>query len=106
MEKINIRKLRLRQLLLLNGLCLSGFTIFFLVINTSGLSLKWLFTIIPVLMLLQTGEKFLRRNSSRILIPIIDEVTQYEKQKMGAEWIKQQRVAAIINLFAASLMFL
>jgi hypothetical protein len=105
MDYSTLKKLRIKQLLLLNGLSLSGFTVFFIIINTSGISLKWLFTIIPIILLLQTGVGLFRWNSTRTLIPIMDEIIQYEKQKMGNEWKKQQRVAAIINLLVAAAMF-
>jgi hypothetical protein len=89
----------------MNTLCVVSFAVFFIIINRYGLTLNRFFLIVAIIVLFQTVMTVIRMNSSRVLVPIIDEVRLYEKQRMGNEWFKQKRVATFMNLFYSGLLF-
>jgi hypothetical protein len=80
--------------------------ILILVVNYFPFTMRQLLVFLGVVGLVPAIVSFIQLRSSRSIIPILDEVAQYEKEKMGTEWVKQQKVSIVFNfLFTVFLFF-
>lgn len=105
MEPKEISDMRLKQVAVTNGLTLIVLIIFFIMISVFTISFVHFFFVLGVLMLLQVIIGLLKRDSTKSLIPILEKVAIYEKQKMGSEWYKQRKVSYVWYLILSGLMF-
>ncbi|WP_456274608.1 hypothetical protein [Bacillus sp. AK031] len=89
----------------MNAMILAIAGILIMAINYFPFTLRQLFVFLGVFGIAQSIFLFLHLNSPRSLIPVFGEVAQYEKEKMGAEWLKQQKVAIAFTFFFSVFLF-
>ena len=106
MEKNELKQMRTRQLLAVNGLLLVFITLYFLLIYNIPITFSHLFWVLGAVILTQSILGLAKLHSTKSLVPVFEKVAEYEKQKMGAEWKKQRRMGYIWNLIVGGFMFL
>lgn len=106
MDPTEIDKMREKQIYVMNGLVISCLTIFFLIVHFFNVTQARFFFVLGVLLLIQVIIGFIKKDSTRSLIPILEKVAIYEKQKMGSEWYKQRKVTYVWNLILSCLMLM
>ncbi|MDQ0214477.1 hypothetical protein J2S13_000873 [Oikeobacillus pervagus] len=106
MDPTEIDKMREKQIYIMNGLVISCLTIFFLIVHFFNVTQARFFFVLGVLLLIQVIIGFIKKDSTRSLIPILEKVAIYEKKKMGSEWYKQRKVTYVWNLILSSLMLM
>src|SRR5690606_6166438 len=79
---------------------------FFIVIDLFTITFSQFFLIIGIIALFQGVLGLIKGDSTKSVIPIIEKVAIYEKQKMGREWYKQRKVGYVWQLILSLLMFL
>jgi hypothetical protein len=106
MKPKELSNMRLKQVVILNGLVLAVMFLYFTIINTFAISLARFFLILGVLMLFQGVFGFIKGDSTKSIIPILEKVAIYEKRKMGSEWNKQRKVGYVWNVIFSCFLFL
>ncbi|WP_052129986.1 hypothetical protein [Ureibacillus sinduriensis] len=106
MQPNELRIMRRKQVALTNGLILIAMITLFIIIKVFTITFAHFFLVLGVLMFIQGVFGFIKGDSTKSIIPIIEQVAIYEKQKMGSEWYKQRKVGFIWNLILSGLMFL
>ncbi|MFS0820237.1 hypothetical protein [Bacillus sp. 1P02SD] len=106
MEPHEIRRMRMNQLMLANGTMLIVIVIIFTLINIFTIKMPHFFFVIGVVILFQAIFGFIKGDSTKSFIPILEKVANYEKQKMGGEWSKSQKVGNGWSLALSAVMFL
>lgn len=105
MEPNEIRKMRVNQILLTNGAMLTVLILFFTMINIFTIRFPHFFFVLAVFILIQAIYSFIKRDSTKSFIPILEKVAIYEKQKMGAEWSKTRKVSSGSSILLSAVMF-
>lgn len=106
LERTNLKKLRTKQVTALNVMIVLSLVIFFFVLSTFAITARGLFLAVGIIGFIQSAFQISRLRSSKIIIPILDEVAQYEKEKMGPEWFKLQRVSIVFSLIFSVIFIL
>ena len=100
-----IKRMRSKQMLVINGLLLAFLTIYFLLVNKFNITFTQLFSVLGIILLIQAVVGLVKKDQTKSLIPILEQVAIYEKGKMGREWDKQRKSGNIITLLLSVLMF-
>ncbi|MED4399991.1 hypothetical protein ABET41_10495 [Metabacillus fastidiosus] len=106
MELMEVKKMRTKQIAVINGMLLLALIIYFTLISFLHITFMQLFLFLGVFMLIQAIAGLLKGGSTKSFIPIFEEVSNYEKEKIGAEWKRQRRMSYISNFLFSGLMFL
>ncbi|MGE7667690.1 hypothetical protein ACQKMN_18505 [Ureibacillus composti] len=106
MDSTELRRLRLNQVAIINGLMTMILISFFIIINKFSITFSQFFLVIGVIALFQGVFGLIKGDSTKSFIPIFEKIAVYEKQKMGKEWYKQRKVGYIWQLLLSVLMFL
>lgn len=105
MESKEISNMRLKQVAVTNGFILAMIIILFTVINVFTIKFAHFFFVLGLLVLIQSIYGFVKRDSTKSLIPIFEKIAVYEKQKMGNEWYKEKRGGDIWRLILSGFLF-
>lgn len=106
MEANDLRNMRVKQFNITNGLILTAFTLYYIIINVLDVTFTQFFFVLGIVLLIQSVYSLIKGKNTRSFIPIYEQVAIYEKQKMGSEWYKQRKVANVWNLILSGYMFL
>lgn len=106
MEPKELSIMRMKQVILTNGLLLNAVIIFFVIINVFKVTFAHFFFVLGVVMFIQGILGFIKGNSTKSIIPFFEQVAIYEKTKMGSEWYIQRKTGFIWTLILSGLMFL
>ncbi|MEH6986329.1 hypothetical protein [Cytobacillus firmus] len=106
MGSSEIGKLRVRQILWMNGAIIAVLGISFAVITFMEITLFHMFLFLGVLLFVQSLARFIRHDSASSIIPALDQIAKYEKEKMGSEWRKQRSAGSISSLLVSGICFL
>lgn len=106
METRELKNMRLKQVVITNGILLTAIIIFFLIISVFTITVARVFLVLGVLVLIQGVFGLIRGESTKSIISIFEKVAIYEKQKMGSEWYKQRKVNYVWNLIFSCFLFL
>ncbi|WP_456276762.1 hypothetical protein [Bacillus sp. AK128] len=106
MQPTELRNMRVKQILLTNGLIVVGTILLFMVISVFTVKFSIFFLIMASLILIQGILGLLKGESTKSIFPIFEQVAIYEKEKMGREWSKQRKSAYVWNLLLSGLLFL
>lgn len=105
MTSYEIKKLRVRQLLLLNGSILFFLAASYILQILIDITYSQMFIFLGIVTLIQSILGWVKRNSAKSIFPYIKQVAIYEKEKMGNEWSKQRTVGSIWTLLVSSILF-
>lgn len=106
MERKELRHMRLKQVAILNGLYLTVMILYFIITKLFVITFAHFFLVLGVVVLMQGVFGFIKGDSTKSIIPIIEQVAIYEKQKMGSEWYKQRKVSYVWTLILSCILFL
>ncbi|MCC3357899.1 hypothetical protein [Bacillus sp. REN16] len=106
MEPDEIRKMRVNQILLTNGAMFTVLILYFIVINVFKIRFPYFFFILAVFLFFQAIYSYVKRDSTKSFIPILEKVAIYEKQKMGDEWSKTRKASSGSSIVLCAVMFL
>ncbi|MEH7729048.1 hypothetical protein V7212_04795 [Bacillus safensis] len=105
MEQAALKKMRTKQVVTSNLLFGMMILIFFVLIQKVEIQFTYFFLCLGIFMLLQGIYGLIKKGSTKSIIPIFEQVAIYEKEKLGKEWEKEQRVENIWKLILSGLMF-
>ncbi|APT48778.1 hypothetical protein BSA171_15745 [Bacillus safensis] len=105
MEQAALKKMRTKQVVISNLLFGVMLLIFFVLIQKVEIQFTYFFLCLGIFMLLQGIYGLNKKGSTKSFIPIFEQVAIYEKEKLGKEWEKEQRVENIWKLMLSGLMF-
>ncbi|WP_031335801.1 hypothetical protein [Virgibacillus sp. CM-4] len=103
MDPNDLRRMRTQQMAITNGLLIIFLMLLFVITCIMDVSL---FVFVGVFLLIQSIMDLLKGESTNKFIPVFEQITIYEKQKMGKEWLKQRKMIYIWNFILSSFMFL
>lgn len=101
MERDAIKKLRKRQIILINLLLLFILSVYFTVVMTIFMTSSQMNAIVGVIIFFYGLYGYVRKDKPTSFIPTFEKVAIYEKEKMGDEWNKQRKTN-VISLFILS----
>jgi hypothetical protein len=105
MDYVQVKRLRTRQAVAMNIFTVAAAWVLILVVNYFPFTLRQLLVFLGVVGIIPAIVSFIQLRYSRSFIPILSEVAQYEKVKMGSEWVKQQKVTVVFNLVFSVFLF-
>ncbi|WP_286167831.1 hypothetical protein [Bacillus sp. 22-7] len=105
MTGYEIKKLRVRQLLFLNGSILFFLAASYILQILIDITYSQMFIFLGIVTLIQSILGWVKRNSAKSIFPYIKQVAIYEKEKMGNEWSKQRTMGSIWTLLVSSILF-
>lgn len=105
MNSSEIKKLRVMQLLLLNGTLLFFLGASYILQISTDITFSQMFIFLGIVTLIQSIVGWVKRNSTKSILSVIEQVAIYEKEKMGNEWSKQRTVGSIWTLLFSSILF-
>ncbi|WP_264737464.1 hypothetical protein [Cytobacillus firmus] len=91
---------------MMNGAIIAALGISFAVITFLEISMFQMFLFLGVLLFVQSLAGFIRRDSASSIIPILEQIAKYEKEKMGSEWRKHRAVGSISSLLVSGIICL
>lgn len=106
LDSADIKMMRVKQILVTNGILLITLPIIFSMIFFLEISMSTYFFILAFLVLIQAAAGVVRGYSTKSLIPIFEQVATYEKEKMGIEWKKQRKSSIVSSFLVSIVMFL
>lgn len=108
MDQLEIKRMRLIELLTLNALYIFLFGLFVLTniiwLNTN--SLKHTFIVTAIILIIHSTVRLLQRDKTVSIIPIFTTVRKFERGIMGDDWDQEQKKAIVGNYFTAGLFLL
>ncbi|MGG4173031.1 hypothetical protein ACVU03_16015 [Bacillus safensis] len=105
MEQAALKKMRTKQVVISNLLFGVMILIFFILIQKVEIQFTYFFLCLGIFMLLQGIYGLIKKGSTKSFIPIFEQIAIYEKEKLGKEWEKEQRMENIWKLILSALMF-
>ncbi|WP_141769922.1 hypothetical protein [Bacillus massilinigeriensis] len=105
MDPKELSNMRLKQVAVTNGIFLIAFIILFVVTSVFTITTSQFNIVLGAVLLLQSIYGLIKGETTKSLIPIFERVANYEKQKMGREWNKQQKVNNISRLILSFFLF-
>lgn len=106
MEVAEIKKMRMNQLFITNGLLVTTFILYFTIMNVFEITFAQFFLVLAIILLVQSCHGLIKGDSTKSFLPFFEKIAVYEKKKMGNEWYKQRKAGNILNLLLSGLMFL
>lgn len=106
MDDKEIRKMRVKQLLITNLIIFSSVILFFTVVKIALISSFQYFFFLGILLALRGILGLVRGETTKSIIPIFEKVAVYEKGKMGSEWYKERKTNFIGNIIVSGFMFM
>ncbi|PAE26128.1 hypothetical protein [Bacillus sp. 7894-2] len=106
MTNSEIKTLRIKQLLFSNGTVLFFLTAFYISHILIDITFFQMFFFIGIATLIQSIVGWVRRNSTKSILSVTEQIAIYEKEKMGNEWSKQRAVGSIWTLLVSCIFFL
>ncbi|SHS90456.1 Uncharacterised protein [Mycobacteroides abscessus subsp. abscessus] len=106
MDYKEIRKMRVKQLLVTNVIIFLSVILFFTVVKIALISSFQYFIFLGILLALRGIVGLVRGETTKSIIPIFEKVAIYEKEKMGNEWYKERKTNFIGNIIISGFMFL
>lgn len=107
-EQLEVKRMRLIELLTLNALYIFLFGLFVLTniiwLNTN--SLKHTFIVTAIILIIHSTVRLLQRDKTVSIIPIFTTVRKFERGIMGDDWDQEQKKAIVGNFFTAGLFLL
>lgn len=98
MEPRELSTMRLKQVAVLNGMLLTVMILYFMMTKLLTIKFAHLYLVLGVWVLIQGVFGLVKGDSTKSIIPILEKVAIYEKQKMGNEWYKQRKVSNVWNI--------
>ncbi|MEL3961036.1 hypothetical protein MKZ01_07135 [Lysinibacillus endophyticus] len=105
METAELRRMRRNQFAVLKGLLIIGLFLFFIIMNMYTISIAHFFLFLGIFVLTQGIFGLMKGDSTKSIIPIVEKVAIYEKQKMGKEWYKHRKVSYGYNIVLSGILF-
>lgn len=105
MEAIELRNMRIKQLVATNILGISAFAIYLIALSIFEITFMQFYLALGLLLFIQGVYGLLKGNSTKSIFPIFEKVAIYEKQKMGKEWYKQRKAGYTGNIVISILFF-
>lgn len=90
----------------MNSALIAALSIFSAAITFMQITVFHMFLFLGVLLFVQSLAGFIRRDSASSIIPTLDQIAKYEKEKMSNEWRKQRTVRSIWTLLVSSILFI
>ncbi|MCP3739319.1 hypothetical protein [Rossellomorea sp. BNER] len=106
MEYRELKQMRIKQFLAVNGILFLLLTIFTTILYVLEFKMTHMFILLGIMLLISSIYGFIKGESTKSFIPILEQVAIYEKEKMGPEWKKQYKVGHFCNLLLSGFMFL
>ena len=104
-NSFEIKKMRKKQLYVINAILLAVLIIYSIIIYFNFISFSIFYLILGFIMLIQATVSLRKGYSTKSVIPIVEKVAIYEKEKMGKEWEKQRKSMWITTYFLSGLFF-
>ena len=89
---IHIKSMRKRQFAAINLMTTPVVTLSVVAVYIFNITSFYFYLTLAIFCLFQGGYGVMKRESTSSIIPIYEEVNQYEKSLMGEEWVKQKKV--------------
>lgn len=105
MEQAALKKMRTKQIAVSNLIAAIIIVAFFMLIQIVEIRFTHFFLCLGILMLLQSIYGFIKKGSTKSFIPIFEQIAIYEKEKLGKEWEKEQKMDNVWKLILSGLMF-
>lgn len=105
MEQAALKKMRTKQIIVSNLIAGIIIVAFFILIQMSDIRFTHFFLCLGIIMLFLSIYGFIKKGSTKSFIPIFEQIAIYEKEKLGKEWEKEQRMENIWKLILSGLMF-
>lgn len=105
MEQAALKKMRTKQVVTSNLLFGMMILIFFILLQIVEIQFIYFFFCLGVFMLFHGILGLIKKELTKSFIPIFEQVAIYEKEKLGKEWEKEQRMENIWKLILSGLMF-
>ena len=105
MNPMDVKKMRRKQFTTINVLLLITTVLYIGVTRIFHITFTQLFMALGIIVLCQAMIALIKGDSIKSIIPIFEQVAKYEKEKMGNEWVKQQRSNIIWKLVLAGMFF-
>ncbi|PRR88435.1 MULTISPECIES: hypothetical protein [unclassified Bacillus (in: firmicutes)] len=105
MEQAALKKMRIKQIVISNLIAAIIIVAFFMLIQIVEIRFTQFFLCLGILMLLQSIYGFIKKGSTKSFIPIFEQIAIYEKEKLGKEWEKEQKMDNLWKLILSGLMF-
>lgn len=99
-----IKRMRKNQFIFINSLLIAVLLLFYCLISTFEITYTQFFLFLGVFIIVQAIIGFLKRDSTKSIFPIIEQVAKYEKEKMGSEWRKQRIIGYVWNVLLGGFM--
>lgn len=105
MEQAALKKMRTKQIAVSNLIAVILIIAFYMMIQIVEIRFTHFFLCLGILMLLQSIYGFIKKGSTKSFIPIYEQIAIYEREKLGEEWEKEQRMDNVWKLIMSGLMF-
>lgn len=105
MEPKELMNMRLKQVAVLNGMLLTAMILYFMITKLFTITFAHFYLVLGVWVLIQGVFGLVKGDSTKSIIPILEKIAIYEKQKMGNEWYKQRKVSYIWNIVFSGFLF-
>ncbi|RAU04435.1 hypothetical protein QNH35_04005 [Bacillus pumilus] len=105
MEQAALKKMRTKQIAVSNLIAVILIIAFYMLIQIVEIRFTHFFLCLGILMLLQSIYGFIKKGSTKSFIPIFEQIAIYEREKLGKEWEKEQRMDNVWKLIMSGLMF-
>lgn len=89
-----------------NGLLITILSSYLLVIRYSSITMSQLLFLTSLIVLTPVIISLIKKNDTTSIIPTFQQVAEYEKEKMGDEWIRQRKANEIVRILVGTLLFL
>ncbi|RKD25979.1 hypothetical protein BEP19_03375 [Ammoniphilus oxalaticus] len=107
MKAEEVKKMRFDQLIVVNGLILTVVTIYLILANVLHITVTSLFLVIGAIALIQGVAGLVRMDEAKSIIPIFGQVAAYEKEKLGdQEWRRQRIVGCVWNAVVSGIFLI
>ncbi|WP_273123657.1 hypothetical protein [Bacillus weihaiensis] len=97
MSDATIKQLRLKQLIFMNGTVILVFAMFLIISHVFPFSFNSFIQVMAVITFIQAIVGLFRLESTKSLIPFVEEIARYEKEKLGREWIKRKKSGVLLS---------
>ncbi|MER3127017.1 hypothetical protein ABQG68_16610 [Bacillus pumilus] len=106
MEQAALKKMRTKQIAVSNLFVGLMIIVFFMLIQMVKIQFTHFLFCLGILMLLQGILGFMKKGTTKSIIPIFEQVAIYEKEKLGKEWEKEKWLDNVWKVVLSGIMFI
>ncbi|WP_342462958.1 hypothetical protein NST62_12795 [Ureibacillus sp. FSL K6-8385] len=96
MDQKEIQKMRMKQLAVMNFLVLAALAVYYICSSVFTIRTSLFYLAFGIYFVIFAVIRLIKTDSTKSMIPLLEKVAKYEKEKLGDEWYRRRKFEAVL----------